>query len=187
MARADSSSKALIKAAIRSERAELTRDGSGSNGKWLVLCDELYEEVCTEFTVRKLDIGPLEKRALFDAEWVSQVTYELITKPARPKRRNAQRANTERATDSVEPVSSSQRMCSPMIADLATVRVSTPTPSSTFTSSTYPTEQGLGFRTVNYNPPPRSSPEGQDKHVSQAVTSIGRESDQPAWYRTVMN
>lgn len=112
---------------------------------------------------------------------------ELITKPARPKRRNAQRANTERPTDSAEPVSSSQRVCTPLVADLATIRVSTPTPSSTFTSSAYASEQSVGFRTVNYNPPPRSPHERQEKLVPQAVISIERERGQPAWYRTVMN
>jgi len=53
----------------------LTSKDSGSNGKWLVLCEELFEEVCCEFTIRKLDLTPGEIRAIFDAEWVSQVTY----------------------------------------------------------------------------------------------------------------
>lgn len=30
-------------------------------------------------TIQKLDMDRAEKRALFDADWVPQVTYELIT------------------------------------------------------------------------------------------------------------
>lgn len=45
--------------------------------KWLVLSDELFDEVCSEFTIKKLELSHEEKRALFDADWVPQVTYEL--------------------------------------------------------------------------------------------------------------
>ncbi|KAK4495333.1 hypothetical protein PRZ48_013664 [Zasmidium cellare] len=71
----------------------------GSNVKWLVLSDELFEQVCEDFTIRRLSISREAKRSLFDAECVSQITYELITKPARPRRAQQSRSQ-ERAADS---------------------------------------------------------------------------------------
>ncbi|KAM3415273.1 hypothetical protein BST61_g8803 [Cercospora zeina] len=136
MARADSSSKVgrylllppRLPLCRPSEAAEAawpldirsnvsTNYSNGSNGKWLVLCDELFEEVCDDFTVRKLDISLAEKRVLFDAEWVSQVTYELITKPARPRRRNANRSGRGRTPISAGPGSERQSISEPPLAD----------------------------------------------------------------------
>lgn len=102
--------QAIIKAAIRTKCHVIARRYEhqrlerlhGSNVKWLVLSDELFDEVCSDFTIRKLDMSRQQKRAMFDAEWVSQVTYELITKPARPRRGRQQSSGDGTSSQSQE-------------------------------------------------------------------------------------
>ena len=108
--------QALIKAAIRSKChviAERYGDEGldlhklhGSHVRWLVLSEELFTEVCSEFTVQKLDMNVADKRAIFDLEWVPQVTYELVTKPGRPRRRRRQFINSNSATYSTQSAES---------------------------------------------------------------------------------
>ncbi|PPJ55811.1 hypothetical protein CBER1_01596 [Cercospora berteroae] len=159
---------------------------SGSNGKWLVLCDELFEEVCDDFTVRKLDISLAEKRALFDAEWVSQVTYELITKPARPRRRNANRSNRGRTPNSAGPAPERHSTSEPSLADSG--NWSEPTSQRTLPPATHrPTANEhavLGPAVPNDT--------ANSKTQSTGGTSTPNANDQtfrggPAWFTTILN
>lgn len=188
MARADSSAKALVKAAIRSRChliAQRYPDQNldrlhGSNGKWLVLCEELFEEVCCEFTIRKLDLTPGEIRAIFDAEWVSQVTYELVTKPARPRRRNAQRAAHQFGS------------CSPDLIEQAGTPIpggaapSISTSLQSTTSSMAPATNSNTMCAVLENVQVRNSGSPVET-MSSAHVSNARGSRAPTWFRTVLN
>ncbi|EMF17395.1 uncharacterized protein SEPMUDRAFT_122781, partial [Sphaerulina musiva SO2202] len=152
----------------------------GSNGKWLVLCEELFEEVCCEFTIRKLDLTPGEIRAIFDAEWVSQVTYELVTKPARPRRRNAQRAAHQFGS------------CSPDLIEQAGTPIpggaapSISTSLQSTTSSTAPATNSNTMCAVLENVQVRNSGSPVET-MSSAHVSNARGSRAPTWFRTVLN
>ncbi|KAF2209275.1 hypothetical protein CERZMDRAFT_100480 [Cercospora zeae-maydis SCOH1-5] len=225
MARADSSSKALIKAAIRSKchrvahrypeqrlhRLQQVDTSCGSNGKWLVLCDELFEEVCDDFTVRKLDMSLAEKRVLFDAEWVSQVTYgtvglppcspqppaeyaadvhkELITKPARPRRRNANHSGRGRTPNSAGPGSKRQSVSEPPLADFG----DSSEPTSLQTLPLVAHRATASAHAVSGLPVLDDMANSKMQTTSETSTPTATATDQnarrggPAWFTTILN
>lgn len=156
------------------------------------------------FTLR--DISLAEKRALFDAEWVSQVTYgmtdpslcsvklraenatdlltELITKPARPRRRNANRANRGRTPNSAGPERYSTS--EPLLSDSG--NWSEPASQRNLSPATYhPTADEHAIPG-----PVAPNDTANSKAQSTGGTSTPNANDQnfragPAWFTTILN
>ncbi|CZT17128.1 uncharacterized protein RCC_02960 [Ramularia collo-cygni] len=218
MARADSSPKAIVKAAIRSrchviakryphQRLERLH---GSNVKWLVLSEELFDEVCSEFTIQKLDMDRAEKRALFDADWVPQVTYELITKPSRPRRRRSQQemANAAaRTIDKAPPSMPCEMTWEPTNARRTSAPEVSPT-DSTYSSRSFPESFDRSSRywsSIDSSEAESAAAGYVGRHdsVTSTLSAVSEEStpkpsssiaprdntavSQPQWFETVLN